>query len=91
METNQIGSKNITAWAFKHLFSKTWQKGLNILVNVPFVRLFLAACQVTRSPFGCIRADDGTVNASETSGTSGIPAGIKPWLTGGTEEHSQYS
>ena len=48
-----------------------------MLVNIPVVRLLLAACQVAGSPFGCIRANDGTVNALETSGTSGLPAGIK--------------
>lgn len=77
MITNQMDNKNVTAWSFKLLFSKTWWKGLNVLVNIPVVRLLLAACQLAGSPFGCIRANDGTVNALETSGISGLPAGIK--------------
>lgn len=72
-----MGNKNITAWSFKPLFSKNWWKGLNMLVSIPVVRLLLAACQVAGSPFGCIRANDGTVNALKISGTSGLPARIK--------------
>lgn len=39
MVSNEMGTKNVTAWSFKPRFSKSWWKGLNVLVNICVVRL----------------------------------------------------